>query len=236
MDEEQIPDGCHHYTFVAEVPWDIQKYWHQRHRIFSNYDEGIWMTDDAWFGVTPEPVANKIAEHIAASAPPEKKIIIDAFAGVGANAIAFAQSGRWERVFAVEKDPEVLKCAKHNADIYGVANKIWWIEGDCFDVLKKRLAALGKESVIFASPPWGGPGYSSDEVFCLSTMQPYSLQHIHGSLSKISKDLVLYLPRTSDLRQLAMMVPDGKTAPVVHYCMDGASKALCIYYGGFHWD
>ena len=33
------------------------RYWHQRHMIYSKYDEGIWMTDDAWFGITPEPVA-----------------------------------------------------------------------------------------------------------------------------------------------------------------------------------
>jgi uncharacterized protein YhfF len=32
-------------------------YWNQRHRIFSKYDDGVWLTDDSWFGVTPEPVA-----------------------------------------------------------------------------------------------------------------------------------------------------------------------------------
>ena len=55
--EKQPPDGARHYTSVEEVPFEISKYWHQRHEIFSKYDEGIWMTDDAWFGVTPEPVA-----------------------------------------------------------------------------------------------------------------------------------------------------------------------------------
>lgn len=50
----------------------------------------------------------------------------------------------------------MLACAKHNAAVYGVSNKIWWIQGDCFDVLKKRLKAVAKEAVIFASPPWGG--------------------------------------------------------------------------------
>ena len=33
------------------------RYWQQRYDIFSRYDDGVWMTDDAWFGVTPEPVA-----------------------------------------------------------------------------------------------------------------------------------------------------------------------------------
>jgi len=34
-----------------------KRYWHQRYDLFARYDEGIWLTDDAWFGVTPEPVA-----------------------------------------------------------------------------------------------------------------------------------------------------------------------------------
>jgi hypothetical protein len=55
--EQALPDGVHHYDDADQVPFEISKYWHQRYDIFSKYDEGIWMTDDAWFGVTPEPVA-----------------------------------------------------------------------------------------------------------------------------------------------------------------------------------
>jgi trimethylguanosine synthase len=98
----------------------------------------------------------KIAEHLAKILPPEKTILIDAFAGAGGNSIAFALSGRFDRIFAIEKDPEVIKCAKHNAEIYGVKNKIWFVKGDCFDVLPKQYKKLGKDAVIFASPPWGG--------------------------------------------------------------------------------
>lgn len=77
MENQDPPEGCHHYTTLAEVPWDVQKYvsqslirdssdqpfryWEQRYSIFSKYDEGILMTDDAWFGVTPEPVAKYIS-------------------------------------------------------------------------------------------------------------------------------------------------------------------------------
>lgn len=51
------PEGVHHYDTADEAPFEISKYWHQRYEIFSKYDDGVWMTDDAWFGVTPEPVA-----------------------------------------------------------------------------------------------------------------------------------------------------------------------------------
>lgn len=192
------------------------------------------MTDDAWFGVTPEPVANVIAEHIAEAAPKEKGIIIDVFAGAGGNAIAFASSGRWKRVYAIEKDPAVLACAKHNAEVYGVQDMISWYEGDCFSIIEKELADVGEYSVIFASPPWGGPGYRSDTVYDLSKMQPYSLSDILDQFQKLTSEIALYLPRTSDLRQLAKY-NDSSTRKIVvmHYCMQGASKAICAYFGGF---
>ena len=97
---------------------------------------------------------SKIAAHIAESAPKEKTVIIDAFAGVGGNAIALARTGRWERVFAIEKDPKTMECAKRNAEIYGVSGKIFWLTKDCFEAMGRF--AGNKNVVIFASPPWGG--------------------------------------------------------------------------------
>lgn len=165
-----------------------------------------------------------IAQYIAEAAPADKTVLIDTFAGIGGNTIAFALSGRWEQIFAIEKDPATLACAKHNAEIYGVSKKIWWIQGDCFDVLKNRLAGVGKKAVIFGSPPWGGPGYSADEVFKLSTMQPYDLQTLHQAFTKVSKEVVLFLPRTSDLNELAELQNEDRKLLVTHYCMKGASK------------
>lgn len=104
--------------------------------------------------VTNLRFSSKIATHIGESAPKSATVIVDAFAGVGGNAIALAKSGRWERVFAIEKDPKTLKCAKHNAEVYGVASKIFWLSGDCFDAIGRFANQAGV--VIFASPPWGG--------------------------------------------------------------------------------
>ncbi|KAJ5557513.1 RNA cap guanine-N2 methyltransferase [Penicillium frequentans] len=232
-DLEEAPPEVHHYESLHEVPWDIQNYWAQRYRIFSKYDEGIWLTDDAWFGVTPEPVANKIAADLANSAPADRSILVDAFAGAGGNTIAFAKSGKWKRVYAIEKNPAVLQCAKHNAKIYGVDDKITWFEGDCFEILKKQLKDLAPYSVIFASPPWGGVGYRSDEVFNLRTMEPYSLTTLYKEYAAFTKHMALYLPRTSDVQQMANYVPDGRQAMVIHYCVEGHSKALCVFYGDF---
>jgi tRNA G37 N-methylase Trm5 len=93
---------------------------------------------------------------MAESAPAGRSILVDAFAGAGGNTIAFALTGKWRRIYAIEKNPAVLKCAKHNAKIYGVEDKITWFEGDCFEILKNQLKDLAPYGVVFASPPWGG--------------------------------------------------------------------------------
>ena len=60
-------------------------------------------------------------------------------------------------------------------------------------------------------------------------MQPYSLRHLLDSFREHSEDVVLYLPRTSDMRQLAKAsIADEKTT-VMHYCMEGASKVGFVF-------
>ena len=248
--EKGLTEKCHHYQARGDVPWDIQKYWEQRYSIWSAYDHGIYMTDDAWFGVTPEPVAVRVASDlmdwietkscIAAENGieiPERKVIIDIFAGAGGNCIQFALSGQWGRVVAIEKDADTLACAKINAHVYGVYDKITFIHSDCFKYVADHLSLSPgdpyrinpEETVIFASPPWGGPQYKGDKVFNLDTMEPYSGQVIHELVKGM--DHALFLPRTSDLRQIGRMIPDGQEEKieVVQYCMEGASKALVAY-------
>lgn len=195
-----------------------------------------------------------IAADLAAAAPAGRSILVDAFAGAGGNTIAFAKTGKWKRIYAIEKNPAVLQCAKHNAKIYGVDNKITWFEGDCFEILRNQLKDLAPYSVIFASPPWGGqchvqmfslarvfanhvtigPGYRTDKIFNLRTMEPYPLEVLFKEYAAFTKHMALYLPRTSDVEQLAYYVPDGHNATVKHYCMEGHSKALCVFYGDFN--
>ncbi|POS85536.1 hypothetical protein EPUL_001213 [Erysiphe pulchra] len=212
----------------------MSRYWYQRYNIFSLYDEGIYLTDDSWFSVTPEPIAKQVAKDLAKFCNSEKKVLIDIFSGAGGNVIAFARMDQdqdqhpWDQIIAIEKDISVLACAYHNATIYNVQNKITWVHGDSFQYIKSNASSINpKETVIFASPPWGGPGYQSHAIFDLDTMQPYSLNHIYEGCKNM--DMALYLPRTSNLRQIASLVPEGKKIEVVQYCMMGASKALVAY-------
>ena len=58
-------------------------------------------------------------------------------------------------------------------------------------------------------------------------MQPYSVKQIHDSVREM--DSALFLPRTSDMRQIASLVQKESKVEVVQYCMEGASKALVAY-------
>ena len=67
-------------------------------------------------------------------------------------------------------------------------------------------------------------------------MQPYSIEKLYTAFSGLTKNVVLYLPRTSDLRQLAKQAKKDERLEVTHYCMHGASKALCVYFGDYASD
>ncbi|NXU99231.1 TGS1 synthase, partial [Cettia cetti] len=150
-------------TIPPEIAADPEliKYWAQRYRLFSRFDEGIKLDREGWFSVTPE----KIAEHIAirVSQSFNCDIIVDAFCGVGGNAIQFALTSK--RVIAIDIDPEKLRLARHNAEVYGVAEHIQFLCGDFM-----ALAAGLRADVVFLSPPWGGPDYATAEIFDIQTM------------------------------------------------------------------
>ena len=42
---------------------DLDKYWDQRYRLFSKYDHGVKLDDESWYSVTPEIIAQHIANR-----------------------------------------------------------------------------------------------------------------------------------------------------------------------------
>jgi trimethylguanosine synthase len=64
-------------------------------------------------------------------------------------------------------------------------------------------------------------------------MQPYGLSYLYDKFAKVTPEIVLYLPRTSNMSQIAAKVDEDQAnkAQVLHYCQNGNSKAICVYYG-----
>lgn len=67
---------------MAEVEADFS----QRNRYFSLYSEGCLLDEEGWYSVTPELIADQIADRCRCGT------VLDAFCGVGGNAIAFAKT------------------------------------------------------------------------------------------------------------------------------------------------
>ena len=104
--------------------------------------KSVRLDTEGRFSLTPEALACELGERARGLR------IIDACAGAGGNAIGFARAGC--PVVAIEIDPSRLAMARHNAQIYGVADRIEFVCGDAREIVPKRKADL-----LFIDPPWG---------------------------------------------------------------------------------
>ncbi|GJJ74671.1 trimethylguanosine synthase [Entomortierella parvispora] len=206
------------YTKANQLPKDMAKYWAQRYRYFTLFDEGIKMDKEGWYSVTPEKIAAHIAERCRTD------VVIDAFCGVGGNSIQFAL--RCHRVIAIDIDPVRLECARHNAKIYGVDDRIEFICGD-FMTLIPRL----KADVVFLSPPWGGPGYLAQDMFDIKNDIPMDGEFLFHETCKITKNIAYFLPRNSNPEQIGNLAgPDG-ICEIEENVLNKVVKAWTAYFG-----
>ncbi|KAK9728039.1 putative diacylglycerol O-acyltransferase tgs1 [Basidiobolus ranarum] len=214
--EEEIAKPIVQYTRET-IPKHLMKYWNQRFKYFSKFTEGIHMDEEGWYSVTPE----KIATHIARRC--QCDTIIDAFCGVGGNAIQFAFY--CERVIAIDIDETRLNCARNNARVYGVEDRIEFIHGNYLELLPKL-----KADVVFLSPPWGGPEYNQVEKFDLRNM-PIDGVELYHKTTQITHNIAYFVPRNTDSDQLAELAGPGNTVEAEHQKLYGAVKSITAYYG-----
>ncbi|KAI4522553.1 S-adenosyl-L-methionine-dependent methyltransferase, partial [Schizophyllum commune Loenen D] len=248
-----------YYKNKAEVPEELAKYFSQRLRYFSLYSEppGCLLDTEGWFSVTPEAIANRIAERCRCDT------ILDAFCGVGGNAIAFAQT--CQRVIALDTDLTRLALARHNAQIYGVADRIEFILTDYVAFAEAYISRMKSSKsarmidVVFLSPPWGGPSYlqgssrpaspvkvlpaDADEIsptehptYSLASIRPLPGDELFHLTRRISRNVAYYLPRNTDLEEIGALIKataeQGEKIEIEEEWMGNKLKALTCYFGG----
>ncbi|KAL0357094.1 UNVERIFIED_CONTAM: Trimethylguanosine synthase [Sesamum calycinum] len=227
----------------------VKKYWLQRYDLFSMYDVGVKLDEEGWFSVTPEEIAARQAERCAGAG-----VVIDAFAGVGGNAIQFAKV--CHRVVAVDVDPNKVQLAFHNAKIYGVEDYIDFIVGDFFQLAPFLKAAkrlndaanldcvtvtqwftcciwhLGGCSVSFTT--LGGPSYKAKESFTLDLLKPKDGHSLFQVAQAITPNIIMYLPRNLDMLQaneLSWLSSPPLDVVIEENFVRGNSKGLTLYFG-----
>jgi SAM-dependent methyltransferase len=103
---------------------------------------GARLDEEGRYSLTPEALALAIGERAAG------RRVIDAGCGAGGNAIGFARAGC--AVVAIERDAGRLADARHNARLYGVADRITFRAG-AVDAVLPGLSS----DILFVDPPWG---------------------------------------------------------------------------------
>eukprot|EP00435_Cladocopium_sp_Y103_P053797 s2167_g17.t1 len=172
-----------------------EKYWKRRYNYFARFDEGVRMDLGAWFEVTPESVARHIADRL------QYDRVVDGTCGVGGNAIQFAMTSR--AVVAVDTDSQRLEDARHNAGIYGVADRISFVHDDFVHFAETYKGPT--IDAVFLSPPWGGPGHLDCPHFSLRDVEVPDIVLLFAAATKLSSRVALYLPRHTDLHEVAIL-------------------------------
>lgn len=193
------------------------KYWSQRYRLFSLFDEGIKLDQESWHSVTPERIAEHISYRLACD------VAVDGFCGAGGNAIQLAMT--CHRVIAVDIDPVKIELARNNAKVYGVEERIEFIVGDFL-----KIAPSLRADVVFLAPPWGGPEYLREDVYSLTNITP-DCDKMMTAARLISENIALFLPRNVNVDEVIELVEPGKKVEVEQNFLNRRVKTVTVYFG-----
>lgn len=161
----------------------MEKYWNR----LSPEERQMRLDKEALYSLVIQPSALQTATITPGNH------VIDAFCGAGGSAIGFARQGK--TVTAIELNQDRLAMARYNAQLFGVADKITFLQGDSLELIP-RLDG----DTIFLAPPWGGPEYTKRPLFTLECFSPDGDQIMNISL-RCGKNVVMQLPRNFDFNE-----------------------------------
>jgi 23S rRNA G2445 N2-methylase RlmL len=128
-------------------------------------------------------------------------------------------------VIAIEINPRRLALARHNARIYGVADRIEFICGDYM-----QLAPTLKADVVFLAPPWGGINYNQAAMYDLDWLQPTGSE-LFEVTSQITPNIAMSLPRNVNTSQVIALPPLGSACQIEKNVLGGHTKSVTAYFG-----
>jgi len=97
-----------------------------------------------------------------------------------------------------------LACCRHNAKVYGVAERMEFVLADYY-----RLIPRLRADVVFLAPPWGGPQYADHDLFDIETMLQPSMSYLYRMTKTITDNIAILLPKNSDKKQIAHLATLG---------------------------
>jgi RNA cap guanine-N2 methyltransferase len=149
-------------------------------------------TGEGRFSLTPEALALALAAHARGQR------VVDACCGSGGNALGFARAGC--AVTAIDAEPARIAEARHNAGLYGVAERIRFLTGDA-----RQLVPELEADILFIDPPWGDAAGRYDKRRTDRSSLPLLDQLLDLPLTGY-RELWLKLPCSFDTRS----IPGGR--------------------------
>lgn len=170
-----------------------------------------------------------------------RRPILAAACGCGGEAIALARCLSDDTaIVAVDIDADKIhRCCEQNARVYGIANKIEFIQEDINIFAKTKAAEIKtieteiivdlppitgvnpirqkvkRKKIVrpfswcIMSPPWGGPQYRDKYCFSLGVQTFVDLVKMVQSCTKIADNLCLILPRNQDVDEIVHLACHG---------------------------
>lgn len=130
-------------------------------------------------------------------------------------------------MIAIDIDPKKIEMARHNAQVYGVLDKIDFIVGDYL-----KLSDSLQADAVFLSPPWGGPEYMKAGIYDLETsLLPVPASELMQKTRQITNNIALYLPRNTNTSQLAIIAGQGGAVEIEQNFLDRKLIAITAFYG-----
>jgi RNA cap guanine-N2 methyltransferase len=111
----------------------------------------------------------------------------------------------------VDFDPLKCEYARHNAEIYNVAQNIQILNKDFLQLsledIKYPADRPSKMDVVFMSPPWGGIGYNMMPEYKLDYLFPDFKLVLRKAL-EFSRNLIIFLPKNTSVDEIVeYMIP-----------------------------
>jgi trimethylguanosine synthase len=138
--------------------------------------------------ITPRVFSQPIIQRI------QGERIVDACCSVGGMAIALAEAGK--QVIAIELNPQRLRLARENAELFGVSARIEFIQGDVLKVLPSLTA-----DTIFFDGQWMGDYKNELKNFSLADFAPHGVDFLKTAF-QVTEAVVLRVPAQFDFSEL----------------------------------
>lgn len=176
--------------------------------------EEMFFTSLSLEQATSELIACHLAKRFKAD-----WIVADLGCGLGANTIFLAELVK--KVIAVDLDDFKIECAKHNAAVYGVNNKIEFRVGDANDNIDSDVDAF------FLDPARDRDGATKTRSLLNSSP---ALLDILPKLFQVTKNVAVKISPAFDYEELALL-PEQPEVEIISE--DNNCKVAMLWFGDF---